>query len=208
VRRDDPAVSQEMAQGILSRARAELDRVRADPRVVLDVDLTGDGAGGEADRNEVRRALVLWALQYDRRPDDLPLLRRLVEQEAQWRGAAGGGLGEVAELAGFLLAGHRRVEDVWRHWALKGANFDAACAYDGQYLVVAGVPETIAHVRASDRAERDALLGYLRSTFAPDGGDQEDLPGWWEGKREWFPADPAAEEPAVWRERAELLGGA
>jgi len=191
-----------VSEEILARARAELAGVRGAPQTWTTLDV--DPVDGGTDRNEVRRALVLWALQYDRRAEDLPLLRRLVEQEAAWRRAAGSGLGEDAALAGYLLARHRCVEDVWRHWALKGANFDAWCAYDGQYLVAAGVPETIEHVRASDHPERDPLLRYLPTALHP--ADVADLPGWWEWKATWFPDDPAAEVEHTWRERAELLG--
>jgi hypothetical protein len=189
---------------ILAAARVELERVRGTLSAwsSLDVDLT-DGEP-PTDRAESRRALVIWALQYDRREGDLALLRRLVEQEARWRRAVGGGLGATAELAGFLLAGHRRVEDVWRHLALKDANFDTGSAYDWQYLAAGGVRETIEHVRAGQQPERDRLSEYLASMA--DRWDDPEQTGWWAAKSRWFPADPGAEDLSVWVDRALLLG--
>ncbi|MFI6094162.1 hypothetical protein ACIA8G_01310 [Lentzea sp. NPDC051213] len=154
-----------------------------------------------SDANEVRRAKVLWALQYDRQAGDLPLLRYLAEQEARYRSEEQG-LGEAAELAGFLLAGHRQPEDVWRHHAIKRANFDAGCAYDVEHLFAAGVQATLDHVRASDHPDRDDVLEMLRSHDL----DDEDLAEWWEHRCEYFPADPADEDALTLVERATLAG--
>lgn len=35
-------------------------------------------------------------------------------------------------MAGFLLAEHRLVQDVWLHWRVKRANFDAWCGFTHQ----------------------------------------------------------------------------
>lgn len=71
----------------------DLDRARQTPGTV-----TGHRSG------------LLWALQYDRRPADLPLLRLLLDQElAEPRGPVPNA---DLELAAFLLAEHRRPEDV------------------------------------------------------------------------------------------------
>ncbi|GAB2620598.1 hypothetical protein Aab01nite_35010 [Paractinoplanes abujensis] len=172
----------------MDEARAELARMREAPE-----------AWAELRNDTVRRAKVLWALQYDRRPEDLALLRSLVEQEAACcRESPGRGLGEEAELAGFLLAEHRRVEDVWRHWAIKQSNFDAGCAYDVQYLFAAGVETTLAFVRADTHPQRDALLERLTEEALTD----EDVAEWARVKGLNFPADPAHEEPLTWVDRA------
>ncbi|MCX2947760.1 hypothetical protein [Lentzea sp. NEAU-D7] len=134
------------------------------------------GPDGE-DVNEAARGEVL-LLESTR--EDLPLLRFLVEQEALCRGNSQG-LGEQAALAGFLLAEHRRPEDVWRHFALKRANFDAGCAYDVEHLLAAGVEATVSHVRASDHPDRDAVLELLDLNI-----DEDDLLEWFEHRRAWF----------------------
>jgi hypothetical protein len=186
---------------VIERIRAALARARATTDwSALGYAPTAGEDGETVDGNQVRRALVLWGLQYDRRPADLPLVRWLAEQEAVCRREAGGGLGAEAELAGYLLATYREVDDVWRHWAIKRANFDAGCGYDAQHLVAAGVTETIARVRAADHPERAALLEYLTNLT------ETDLDDWWRRKQEWYPTDPAEQDLLTWCEHAELLG--
>ncbi|SDK12420.1 hypothetical protein SAMN04488074_104307 [Lentzea albidocapillata subsp. violacea] len=125
---------------------------------------------------------MLSALHRGHKPEDLPLLRFLAEQEALCRGNSQG-LGEQAALAGFLLAEHRRPEDVWRHFAIKRANFDTGCAYDVEHLLAAGVAATVDHVRASDHPDRDEVLELLDLSL-----DEDDLEDWFEHRREWFGA--------------------
>ena len=165
-------------------------------------------AGGElADRNAVRRAGVLWALQYDRRPEDLPLLRLLVEQEARCRrDAPFQGLGDAAELAGHLLSEHRDVSDVWLHWEMKRANFDTWCGYDREHLLAAGVADTIAFVRDADHPDRADVLAALVDERGEPRVTEAELDEWFAGKRERFPEDPAQEDPLTWIDRARLAG--
>lgn len=189
----------------MQQARRELARMRESAAAwqELEYRCAKDSEDLDHDVNEVRRAMVLWALQYDRRPEDLPLLRFLAEQEALCRrNAPLQGLGEQAELAGFLLAEHRQAEDVWRQYAIKRANFDTSCGYDREYVVAAGVRATLELVRASDHPERDEVLQFLSETDL----DDDDLREWAAGKREWFPEDPADEDALTWVERAKLAG--
>ncbi|WP_174552047.1 hypothetical protein [Nocardia sienata] len=194
---------------MMEAARCELERMRGSSGVwqELRYERATDADGDDCDRNAVRRAKVLWASQYDRRPDDLPLIRWLAEQEAWCRCEAPfQGLSEETELAGFLLAEHRQVEDVWLHWEIKRANFDTFCGYDLEYLFAAGVQTTIAFVRDSGHADRDSLLELLLDGEGRSYVSEDGLAKWSQGRRSRFPADPAAEDPLTWVERAKLAG--
>jgi hypothetical protein len=179
----------DLVERLMEPARQELRRMRQSTDAWSEL-----SRGGDADA--VRRARVLWALQFDRRPEDLALVRWLAEQEAQT-----GDLTEEVKLAGFLLAEFRQPEDVWLQWRIKRANFDTWCGYDSEYLFAAGVRVTAALVGASDHPDRDEVLART-----PD--SEEDLADWRDGKRSWFPADPADEEIVTWMDRADLIGDA
>ncbi|PZS08818.1 MAG: hypothetical protein DLM55_07540 [Acidimicrobiales bacterium] len=195
----------------MNKARKELERARLDGSAHQELRYVAatSADGYTFDQNMVRRASVLWALQYDRRPEDLPLLRWLVQQEAICsREAPFQGLTEESKLAGFLLVEHRHVEDVWLHWELKRANFDTFCGYDLEYLLASGVSSTIEFVRSSTHTNRDAVLGHLL-----DGNGQPkitdadlDLDLWLTHMRSWFPTDPGEEAPITWVDRAQLVG--
>ncbi|TWP48043.1 hypothetical protein FKR81_30385 [Lentzea tibetensis] len=192
----------------MDAARRELERMRESSDVwqELRYEPATDADGDDCDANAVRRAKVLWALQYDRQPGDLPLVRWLAEQEALCRSEAPSqGMTEQTRLAGFLLAEHRQVEDVWLHWEIKQANFDTGCGYDLEHLLAAGVQSTIAYVRDSGHAERDAVLKSLLDEDQPF-VSEEDMGEWLQAERSWFPTDPAAEDPLTWIERAVLAG--
>lgn len=181
---------------MIERARAALAAAReADDWPDLAYVATKDGD----DDNAGSRALVLWGLQYDWRAEDLPLHRFLTKQEALCRGNAPfSGTSDEYEIAGYLLARHRLVEDVWRHWDLKTANFDTSFAYDVEALVVAGVEDTLAYVRASDHPDRaDVLERLAREPVVTD----EDVAKYFARKARWFPADPADEHPDTWQQR-------
>ncbi|MFD1149114.1 tetratricopeptide repeat protein [Saccharothrix hoggarensis] len=166
-----------------------------------------DADGDACDGNAVRRAKVLWALQYDHRPEDLPLVRWLAGQEARCRSEAPfQGLTEEVELAGFLLAEHRRVEDVWLHAAMKQANFDTLAGYDIEHLFAAGVRATVDFVRDSGHADRDGVLDLLVDDEGRPRVSEEGLAEWTRGRRARFPADPAVEDPLTLVERALLAG--
>jgi hypothetical protein len=162
-----------------------------------------DAEGHDNDANVGRRALVLWGTQFDWRADDLPLHRFLAEQEALHRATvAFSGTSEEHELAGYLLARHRRVEDVWRQWDLKTANFDTSFAYDIEALVAGGVAATLDHVRAAAHPARDDVLKRLVRADRPAVTD-EDVERYFARKARWFPDDP--DEQDNWTERADDL---
>jgi hypothetical protein len=185
---------------VIERARAALAAARERTGWP---DLAYLPATNDTDVNVGRRALVLWGMQYDWRAADLPLHRFLAEQEALYRAnVAGAGSSDELELAGYLLARHRQVEDVWRHWDLKMANFDTSFAYDVEALVVAGVAVTLAYVRSATHPERDDVL--TRLTREPVVTD-ESVERYFARKARWFPPDPDGGHPDTWRHRAEDL---
>lgn len=187
---------------VMESARHELQRMResAEAWAELRYERATGADGYDCDRNATRRATVLWALQYDRRPEDLALVRWLAEQEAVCRRKAPfQGLTETTELAGFLLAEYRQPEDVWLQFTIKRANFDTWCGYDREYLFAAGTDKTMDLVRSSTHPFRDEVLEL--STVS-----EEDLPEWSESKRSLFPADPSDEDPLTWIDRAEMTG--
>ncbi|WP_433090127.1 hypothetical protein ACQP1P_25185 [Dactylosporangium sp. CA-052675] len=193
----------------MEAARHELGRMRDSSAAwrELRYERATGADGHDCDGRAARRAMVLWALQYDRRPEDLPLVRWLAEQEALCRREAPlQGLTGETELAGFLLARHRRVQDVWRHWQIKRANFDTWCGYDVEHLVAAGVRATVRFVREREHPDRDAVLERLLDEDGRPRVSEADVERWWHGERRRFPADPAAEAPLTWVERAKLLG--
>ena len=193
----------------MEAARRELDRMRSSSVVwpELRYERATGADGYDCDGNAARRAMVLWALQYDRRAEDLPLVRWLAEQEA-WcrREAPFQGLTEETELAGFLLAEHRQVEDVWLHWEIKQANFDTWCGYDLEHLFAAGVEATIAFVRDNGHADRNDVLERLLDQEGQPCLSEDDVAAWSQHRRSRFPADPAAEDLLTWVGRAKLAG--
>ncbi|TDB97039.1 hypothetical protein E1091_08810 [Micromonospora fluostatini] len=193
----------------MEAARHELDRMRSSSTVWQELRYErATGADGyDYDGHAARRAMVLWALQYDRRAEDLPLVRWMAEQEAICRGEAPfQGLSEETELAGFLLAEQQWVEDVWLHWEIKRANFDTWCGYDVEHLFAAGVRATVDVVRASEHTGRNDVLGRLLTGDGQPAVSEEDMAQWRQRKRLRFPADPSAEDPLCWVHRATLIG--
>lgn len=193
----------------MDSAREDLDRLRQDRSswqgLCYDEAVGADGYA--YDTAMARRATVLWALQYDRRPEDHDLLRHIVEQEAVCRKKAPlAGLSDEALLAGFLLAEHGEVEDVWAQWAVKRANFDTSTGYDVVHLLAAGVDATIEYVRGSEHEDRDAVLKQLLDRNGEPVVTEDDLAMWFTRKRLHFPADPDAEDAMTWVERARLAG--
>lgn len=191
---------------MIERARAALAAAReATGWPDLAYVLAKDPDGYDCDGNAGRRALVLWGMQYDWQAGDLPLHRFLAEQEALCRSTAPfSGTGAEYEIAGYLLARHRLVEDVWRQWDLKSANFDTYCAYDVEAVVAAGVAETLAYVRATEHPEQSDVLARLTHED-PVPLTDESVARYFARKARWFPADPAEEDPDTWARRAEDL---
>jgi hypothetical protein len=189
---------------LLREPRAALERARRDPATwnSLSFRAQDTGAGHVRDSNRAARFGVLWALQYDRRRQDLPLLRFLLGEETVSYRQGVWGMGSDLTLAGFLVAEHRQVEDLWLHWNAKNISFDTALGYDLYHLLTGGVAASIEIVRASSHPDRDRILREITSDRHTDAAVDE----WLDQQRALFPADPADEDLQSWADHAARLG--
>lgn len=190
---------------LLQGPRSALERARQDPATWADLaycaQMTDEGP--ITDRNTAARFAVLWALQYDRRPQDLPLLRFLLQQQATYyREAVPWGMAPDLTLAGFMVAEHRRVEDLWLHWNAKSISFDTALGYHLYHLLTAGIAAATETVRTSSHPDRDRILGNITSARHTDAAVEE----WLDQQRTRFPSDPAVEGLKSWAHHAARLG--
>jgi hypothetical protein len=190
---------------LLREPRRALERARRDPATWTDLAFRAQDTdeGHVTDCHRAARFGVLWALQYDRRPQDLPLLRFLLQQQTTYyRKAVSWGLAPDLTLAGFLVAEHRQVEDLWLHWDAKNISFDTALGYHLYHLLTGGVAATIETVRAGSHPDRDRILGDITSARHTDAAVEE----WLDQQRARFPAEPADEGLEAWAHHAARLG--
>ncbi|MEU7967347.1 hypothetical protein AB0D09_28380 [Streptomyces sp. NPDC049097] len=195
----------EEQERLLRGPRRDLDRARRDPATWHDLAFRAEHADDNRviDRNSATRFGVLWALQYDRRSQDLPLLRFLLQEQATfYREAVSMGLAPDLTLAGFLVAEHRQVEDLWLHWTAKNISFDTALGYHLYHLLTGGIAATVEVVRASAHPERDRILKEITSSRHTDAAVEE----WLEEQRRILPPDPAEESLKTWAYHAACLG--
>lgn len=149
------------------------------------------------------RARVLIALQYDRRPEDRPLIEYLFDQEVERHTKEPyAGLHQALDRAAYLLAAYHDPAHVLRVWHAKVANFDTYCGLDVRYLVAAGYEPTLAFLRqAADDPERQAIRGFL-DLYDPDRFAPAALDAWWRELEQRFPPTLAAESPRARLDRA------
>jgi hypothetical protein len=197
---------------LLQTPRQDLATARRDHSTWSGLAFTAEhtGDGRVFDRNRAARFGVLWAAQYDRRPEDLSLLRFLLEQEiVRYRQTVPVGLAPDLELAGLLVAEHRQVQDVWLHWQAKDISFDTALGYRTFYLLTAGVAATITAIQASNHPDRDRILREITAARNPDGTPHftdAAVDEWLAAQRVRFPDHPDAEDLRTWANHAARLG--
>ena len=150
---------------LLRKPRAALEQARRDPATWANLTFRAQdtGEGHVRDQNQDARFEVLLALQYDRRRQDLPLLRFLLREETALHRQGAWGMDSDLTLAGFLVAEHRQVEDLWLHWTAKNISFDTALGYHLYHLLTGGVAAATETVRASSHPDRDRILGEITS---------------------------------------------
>ncbi|MGW6140227.1 hypothetical protein [Streptomyces sp. NPDC055140] len=196
---------------LLRGPRGDLERARRDPEtwhaLAFAADRTRDGR--VIDRNYAARSGVLWALQYDHRPQDLPLLRFLLQQQITfYQEAVPWGLAPDLLLAGFLVAEQRQVEDLWLHWTAKNISFDTGLGYRIHHLLTGGVAAAVEAVRVGEHPDRDRILGDIApdSESGPTRYTDKAVDEWLDEQRARFPATPADESLKGWAHHAARLG--
>ncbi|GAA3481600.1 hypothetical protein [Streptomyces yanii] len=93
------------------------------------------------------------------------------------------GLAPDLTLAGFLVAEHRQVEDLWLHWTAKNISFDTALGYHLYHLLTGGIAATVEVVRASAHPERDRILKEITSSRHTDAAVENG----WKSNAGYFP---------------------
>lgn len=126
-----------------------------------------------------RRAALYRALHPRPHPSHAPLLRALLAHEVALRQRpSDDDTDDFEQLywCALLLSQIGDLEDVLRLWHAKHTTFDTYCAFDIQFLVGAGVTETLAFLVASDDPAASDAAGYISSCDAA--GDFDDLEAW------------------------------
>jgi len=115
------------------------------------------------------------------------LLRRLLQIEIDYRrDSENGDYFENLYWCAFLLWRIGDLNDVINLWRAKNVNLDTACGFDIQFLVGAGVDETIRYLREKTDTESQAALGYIMECKASGGFDG--LQEWASQRSEYFGA--------------------
>jgi hypothetical protein len=134
-----------------------------------------------------RRTSLYRAMHPRADPAHAPLLRALLAHEVTFRSDPihdGDDRFENLYWCGLLLSQIGDVRDVPALWRAKRTNFDTGCGFDVQFLVGAGVPQTLAFLaRSDDPAAREAAE-YISKCAAA--GDFDDLDDWLTGRCEYF----------------------
>ncbi|MFI5806743.1 hypothetical protein [Streptomyces sp. NPDC051561] len=101
---------------------------------------------------------------------DVGFARFLLSQETRWHGHAWG-FSHSIEIAALLVAGHRRVQDIWFLWEAVARSFDTWCGFQPHTLLfAAGTSRTIEYVNACDHPQRSNLLERLQEISQPSEG--------------------------------------
>jgi hypothetical protein len=119
-----------------------------------------------------------------------PLLRELLIKEMKYREEdPDSDFFENLYWCGFLLYRIGDVSDVALLWQAKNVNFDTASGFDVQFLVGAGVEETIRYLQMKSDKDSRAALEYL--VKSKEAGDFDDLATWFRWRDQYFTATNA-----------------
>lgn len=129
--------------------------------------------------NADRRATVYRAMHPQPEPSHAPLLRALLAHEVAVRSDPSGDDDDRFEnlyWCGLLLSQIGDVRDVPTLWRAKKTDFDTGCGFDVQFLVGAGVEETLAFLARSEDPAASEAAAYISK--CAKAGDFDDLAGW------------------------------
>lgn len=136
-----------------------------------------------------RRARLYEEMHADQSSALAPLLRASLTHEIEYRRS-----GQSQELeddtfeqiywCALLLSGLGFVKDILPLWRAKQTNFDTGAAFDVQFLVGAGLEESLAHLDSLDDPESSRAARYLRESAVA--GDFDDLGSWRAWRRSYF----------------------
>lgn len=117
------------------------------------------------------------------------LLRTILEREVSYR-ETGGCLEYFENLywCAFLLWRVGEVVDVIPLWRAKNIDFDTGCGLDVQFLVGAGLDETIRYLRSTPGSEAHAALDYILECKKI--GDFDAMQEWAKWREEYFRPRP------------------
>lgn len=126
----------------------------------------------------------VYACLHDR-PSHPNLLRRLLVHEVELRRSdPATDAFENLYWCALLLHQIGRVEDVLPMWRAKHTDFDTGVGFDIQFLVGAGVDETLAFLESAE--DPDAARARAHLIACREGGDFDDLPSWLARRRAYF----------------------
>jgi hypothetical protein len=163
-------------------------------------------ARGTYDQNEMERARLAHVLLLEGRPEDVALVRFLLEHEvtARRHDSFQGAGDALTILSTLLLAwGDGEPEDTWLFWTAKRANFDTfAGGYDIAFVFAQHPPDEVVEiVRAlGDASEVEILERFDAAAIV------RSLPTWRAALASRFPRRPEKMHPAELESWAELFG--
>lgn len=126
-----------------------------------------------------RRATLYRAMHPQPETSHAPLLRALLAHEVAFRSDPRGDDEDRFEhlyWCGLLLSQIGDVRDVLSLWRAKNTNFDTGCGFDVQFLVGAGVEETLAFLARSEDPAASEAAAYISE--CAKAGDFDDLDDW------------------------------
>jgi len=118
--------------------------------------------------------------------EDRNLLLRMLNLEAKYRSddSNDGEHFENLYWCGLLLHQVMAPEDALPMWSAKHVNFDTGCGFDIQFLVGAGVDETLLFLRGVGDTSASKAADYIDE--CREAGDFDDLPSWLEDRIRYF----------------------
>lgn len=154
-----------------------------------------DTEGYSYDEHAVKRNQLLLAMQYDRNPGDLHLLKDMMQQEiTMHENAPFQGIESSLRLVAWLLAKYRLPENAWLFIKAKRSNFDTHCGFDYEYIVSAGIEETYAYVDNTEHELKELFYEYVGPSVNECYINKEELSNWYRMLDGWYKEEPVFDD--------------